>query len=123
MPDTIHALLVATDGTITDPHVSANDTAQRTQIQQALGYYAEALRYVRRPDGSHTVALAAASRDGQPPNLYAAIALHFLLGESLIAGIQGPVIFAGFNRQGALTSLTEDAVRTIRTVSVIPAVR
>ncbi|MER6548187.1 hypothetical protein [Streptomyces sp. NPDC001250] len=49
--------------------------------------------------------------------------MHFLLGESLIADIQGPVIFAGFNRQGALTSLTEDAVRTIRTASVIPAVR
>ncbi|MEU4999311.1 hypothetical protein [Streptomyces sp. NPDC021622] len=123
MPDTVHALLVATDGTITDLHLSTNDTPQRTQIHQALGDYAEALRYVRRPDGSHTVALAAETSDGQPPNLYAAIALHFLLGESLIAGIQGPVIFAGFNRQDALTSLTEDAVRTIRTASVIPAVR
>lgn len=66
MPDTVHALLVATDGTITDLHLSTNDTAQRTQIHQALGDYAEALRYVRRPDGSHTVALAAETRDGQP---------------------------------------------------------
>ncbi|GAA3835610.1 hypothetical protein GCM10022403_080430 [Streptomyces coacervatus] len=123
MPDTVHALLVATDGTITDLQVSTNDNSQRAQIQQALGDYAEALRYVRRPDGSHTVALAAETRDGQPPNLCAAIALHFLLGESLIADIQGPVIFVGFNRQGALTSLTEDAVRTIRTASAIPAVR
>ncbi|MGW2719885.1 hypothetical protein [Streptomyces sp. NPDC001492] len=123
MPDTVHALLVAVDGTITDLHLSVNDTAQRRQIQQALGDYAEALRYVRRPDGSRTVALAAESRDGQPPNLCAAIAMHFLLGEGLIADIQGPVIFAGFNQEGALTSLTEDAVRTIRTASVIPAVR
>ncbi|MGW2882546.1 hypothetical protein ACWDBP_41430 [Streptomyces sp. NPDC001233] len=123
MPDTVHALLVATDGTITDLQVSTNDNAQRAQIQQALGDYAEALRYVRRPDGSHTVALAAETRDGQPPNLCAAIALHFLLDESLIADIQGPVIFAGFNRQGALTSLPEDAVCAIRTASVIPAVR
>lgn len=123
MPDTVHALFVAVDGTITDLHLSVNDTAQRRQIQQALGDYAEALRYVRRPDGSHTVALAAETRDGQPPNPNAAIALRFLLGESLIADIQGPVIFAGFNQQGALTSLTEDAVRTIRTASVIPTAR
>ncbi|MGW6021307.1 hypothetical protein [Streptomyces sp. NPDC055099] len=123
MPDTVHALLVATDGTITDLRLSTNDTAQHTQIHQALGDYAEALRYIRQPDGSHTVALAAETRDGQPPNLYAAIALHFLLDESLITDIQGPVIFAGFNRQDALTSLTEDAVRTIRTASVISAVR
>lgn len=120
MPDTVHALLVAVDGAITDLHLSTNDTTQLTQIQQTLGDHAEALRYVRRPDGSHTVALAAETRDGQPPNLYAAIALHFLLGESLIADLQGPVIFAGFNREGALTSLTEDALRTIRTASVIP---
>lgn len=123
MTDTVHALLVAVDGTITDLHLSTNDTAQLTQIQQVLGDYAEALRYVRRPDGSRTAALAAETRDGHPPNLYAAIALPFLLGEGLIADVQGPVIFAGFNQQGALTSLTEDAVRTIRTASVIPAVR
>ncbi|MDN3025716.1 hypothetical protein [Streptomyces sp. S.PB5] len=123
MPDTVHALLVATDGTITDLHLNATEAAQLAQIRQALGDYAEALRYVRRPDGSHTVALAAETRDGQPPNLYAAIALYFHLDESLIADIQGPVIFAGFNRQGALTSLTEDAVHTIRTASVIPTAR
>ena len=123
MPDTVHALLVANDGTITDLHLSTTDTTQRTQIQQALGDDAEALHYVRRPDGSHTAALAAETRDGRPPNLHAAIALHFLLGEGLIADIQGPVIFAGFNQEGSLTSLTEDAVHTIRTASVIPAVR
>lgn len=120
---TVHALLVATAGTITDLHLSTTGTAQRRQVHQALGSDAEVLRYVRRPDGSNTVAFAAEIRDGQPPNLYAAIALHFLLGQSLIADVQGPALFAGFNRRDELTSLTEDAVRTIRTATVIDAVR
>lgn len=120
---TVHALLVATDGAITDLHLSTNDTVQRTQIHQALGDVAEALHYVRRPDGSNTVAFVAEIRDGQPSNLYAAIALHFLLDQSLIADVQGPVLFAGFNRRDELTSLTEDAARTIRTANVIDAVR
>ncbi|MFI6088490.1 hypothetical protein [Streptomyces sp. NPDC051218] len=119
----VHALLIATDGAITDLHLSTNDTVQRTQIHQALGDDAEALHYVLRPDGSNTVAFVAEIRDGQPPNLYAAIALHFLLDQSLIAGAQGPVLFAGFNQRDELTSLTEDTVRTIRTATVIDAVR
>lgn len=78
---------------------------------------------MRRPDDSNTVAFAAEIRDGQPPNLYAAIALHFLLNQSLIADIQGSVLFAGFERRDELTDLTEDAVRTIRTATVIHATR
>lgn len=120
---TVHALLVATDGTITDLHLSTNDATQRRQVHQALGSDAEVLRYVRRPDGSNTVAFAAEIRDGQPPNLYAAIALHFLLDESLIADVQGPVLFVGFDPRDELTDLAEDAVRTIRTATVIHATR
>ncbi|GHE09221.1 hypothetical protein [Streptomyces alanosinicus] len=116
MPDTVHTLLVATDGTITDLHLSTNDTAQLTQIHRALGDDAEALHYVHGTDGANTVAFVAEIREGQPPNLYAALALHFLLPQAAITDVRGPVVFAGFTREGRLANLSEDAVRAIRAV-------
>ncbi|MEV6943036.1 hypothetical protein AB0N07_13755 [Streptomyces sp. NPDC051172] len=117
MPDTVHALLVATDGTITDLHLSTNDTVQRTQVHHALGDDAEALRYIHGADSSRTVALAPEVREDQRPNPYAALALYLLLDEAaLIADVQGPVIFAGFTQQDLLTDLSEKAVNTIRIV-------
>ncbi|MGW0731689.1 hypothetical protein [Streptomyces sp. NPDC002851] len=117
MPDTVHALLVATDGTITDLRLSTSDPTQRAQLHQALQDNPEILSYVQAPDGTGTAVLAAENSEGQPMNMYAAIAWHLLLDqEALIAEVQGPALFIGFTSKIRVTDLSDETVRTIRTV-------
>ncbi|MGX1668653.1 hypothetical protein [Streptomyces sp. NPDC055400] len=113
MTATIHALRIDLDGRLRDLDIGTTLNEQSKVIARALVDSAEAVQYIRRTKGPSIVVLAGEHRDNKLPNLYAGLAVHGLSG-SLGHELQGPVVFAGYTRDGEIADLPQDAVAEIR---------
>lgn len=114
MPDTVHALIVATDGTITDLHLHTTNQRQQAQLEADFGDTLEIVHWGCSPDGGDVMVFAARHSTGQPLNAYAGIAVALLDQTPSVIGARGPALFAGFTPSGRLTDLSPDAVNAIR---------
>ncbi|MFD3667221.1 hypothetical protein [Streptomyces sp. NPDC058672] len=113
MTATIRALHIDLDGSVRDLDIGATLDQQSKVIGRALLDSVEAVEYIRRPTGTSIVVLAGEHRERKLPNFYAGLAVHILTG-SLGHELQGPVVFAGYTRNGELTALPEDVAAEIR---------
>jgi hypothetical protein len=113
MTATIRALRIDLDGRVSDLDIGASLDQQSKVIGRALLDSVEAVDYIRRTKGPSIVALAGEHREHQLPNFYAGLAVHVLAG-NLGHELQGPVVFAGYTRDGELAALPEDAIAEIR---------
>lgn len=113
MTATIRALHIDLDGSVRDLDIGATLTQQSKVIDRALLDSVEAVEYIRQQTGTSIVVLAGEHRERKHPNFYAGHAVHILTG-SLGHELQGPVVFAGYTRNGELAALPEDAVAEIR---------
>ncbi|WP_327356290.1 hypothetical protein [Streptomyces sp. NBC_01304] len=113
MTATIRALRIDLDGQVRDLDIGTTLNEQSKVIARALLDSVEAVQFIRRTSGPSIAVLAGEHRDNKLPNFYAGLAVHDLAG-SLGHELQGPVVFAGYTRDGELADLPQDAADEIR---------